>query len=94
MAYAPKLSWAVSEQYAKLPQNGMYQAEYVWIGGGGLDFRCKTRTLTKEPTDIKDFPVWNFDGMSYSSPPFHCFSPISPHDIDNIEINKSESTYM
>lgn len=64
MSYAPSLSWDVVANFAKLPQNGMYQAEYIWIGGSGQDIRCKTKTLTTKPTSIKDFPIWNFDGSS------------------------------
>lgn len=32
-------------RYMSLPQGTRVQAEYVWIGGTGLDLRCKTRTL-------------------------------------------------
>jgi len=62
MSYAPNLSWEVSKRFSSLPQNGMYTAEYIWIGGTGLDIRTKTRTLTEEPKELKDFPPWNFDG--------------------------------
>lgn len=65
MTYAPKLDWSISDRYAKLSQDGYYQAEYVWIGGNGLDIRCKTRTLREKPSKLSDFPVWNFDGMFY-----------------------------
>lgn len=67
--YAPNLDSGVSKRYADLDQGGMFQAEYVWIGGGGLDFRCKTKTLNKEPTELKDFPIWNFDGSSTRQAP-------------------------
>ncbi len=62
MTHAPTLSWDVTKRFADLPQNGMFQAEYVWIGGNGLDLRCKTKTMMKEPKELKDFPIWNFDG--------------------------------
>jgi len=39
-------------------------AEYIWIGGSGMDIRSKGRTLSHEVTDPKDLPKWNYDGSS------------------------------
>lgn len=51
------------------PAGGRIAAEYVWIGGTGTDLRSKGRTLDKKPTDIKDLPLWNYDGSStYQAP--------------------------
>jgi glutamine synthetase len=69
MSYAPVLNWAVTKNYSNLEQNGMFQAEYIWIGGSGHDLRCKTKTMTSEPKGIADFPVWNFDGSSTGQAP-------------------------
>lgn len=66
---APKLSWDVVRNFANLDQNGMYQAEYIWIGGSGMDIRCKTKTMNKIATSISDFPVWNYDGSSTNQAP-------------------------
>lgn len=56
-----------------LPQNGMVMAEYVWMGAsgtsGGLDMRCKTKTLPRKPASIADLPVWNYDGSSTGQAP-------------------------
>ena len=63
-----KLSLETQERFLKLPQNGMIQAEYVWIGGKG-ELRCKTKTLMKAPASIADLPIWNFDGSSTEQAP-------------------------
>jgi len=64
------LDQSVAFEYKKLAQpEGKFLAEYVWIGGSGFDMRCKTRTLTKKPTCIEDFPVWNYDGSSTNQAP-------------------------
>ncbi|XP_078444311.1 glutamine synthetase cytosolic isozyme-like [Wolffia australiana] len=39
-------------------------AEYIWIGGSGLDMRSKARTIAKPVTDPKQLPNWNYDGSS------------------------------
>jgi len=54
--------------YLKLDQGGKIQAEYVWVDAdGGL--RCKTTTLAKEPKDIGDLRIWDFDGSSTGQAP-------------------------
>ncbi len=62
MANAPKLDWTVTKRYDELPVTSMFFAEYIWIGGSGLDIRSKTKTMTTKPRKLSDFPVWNFDG--------------------------------
>ena len=40
-------------------------AEYVWLGGGKLDMRSKTRTLNaKDDLSVEKLPIWNYDGSS------------------------------
>jgi len=63
-----KLSLETQERFLKLPQNGMIQAEYVWIGGKG-ELRCKTKTLTKPVASVSELPIWNFDGSSTEQAP-------------------------
>lgn len=46
-------------------------AEYVWIGGSGMDMRSKSRTV-KGPIgkdDVAKLPKWNFDGSSTGQAP-------------------------
>merc|ERR1740138_1814071 len=65
------LSLETQSRFLALEQNGMIQAEYIWIGGNN-ELRCKTKTLTgfKEmPTDPSTLPVWNFDGSSTEQAP-------------------------
>jgi len=46
------------------------QAEYIWIGGSGMDIRCKTKTLDMlEVTSVSQLPVWNYDGSSTGQAP-------------------------
>jgi glutamine synthetase len=52
-----------------LPQGDKIQAEYVWIGGSGLDLRSKTRTLNGPITSPEDLPEWNYDGSSTGQAP-------------------------
>jgi hypothetical protein len=48
-------------------QMAKVKAEYVWIGGrggGGDDYRSKTRVLDSMPKTVDDLPLWNYDGSS------------------------------
>ena len=64
-----RLDPTIAESFMGLSTNGKVQAEYVWIGGTGLDLRCKTRTLSKVPKDVSDLPDWNYDGSSTGQAP-------------------------
>ena len=50
-------------KYLELDQGEKIQAEYIWIGGSGLDLRSKTKTLPKAVKNIKEIPAWNYDGL-------------------------------
>ncbi|XP_051117132.1 glutamine synthetase cytosolic isozyme 1-1-like [Andrographis paniculata] len=39
-------------------------AEYVWIGGSGMDMRSKARTISRPVKDASELPKWNYDGSS------------------------------
>ena len=47
-----------------LPQFRKVIAEYIWIGGSGIDIRSKCRTLEKKVESLADLPDWNYDGSS------------------------------
>jgi glutamine synthetase len=58
-----------SSNLMDLPTGDLVQAEYIWIGGSGMDVRCKTRTLSSAPKSVQDLPEWNYDGSSTGQAP-------------------------
>ncbi|KAL6187223.1 hypothetical protein ACLB2K_033424 [Fragaria x ananassa] len=44
-------------------------AEYIWVGGSGLDVRSKARTLPGPVSDPSKLPKWNYDGSSTKQAP-------------------------
>ncbi|KAK4372490.1 hypothetical protein RND71_007874 [Anisodus tanguticus] len=44
-------------------------AEYIWIGGSGIDMRSKSRTISKPVKHASELPKWNYDGSSTGQAP-------------------------
>ncbi|GER30156.1 glutamine synthetase [Striga asiatica] len=44
-------------------------AEYIWIGGSGIDVRSKSRTISKHVEHPSELPKWNYDGSSTGQAP-------------------------
>nr|GMD60247.1 glutamine synthetase leaf isozyme, chloroplastic [Ipomoea batatas] len=44
-------------------------AEYIWIGGSGIDTRSKSRTISKPVQHPSELPKWNYDGSSTGQAP-------------------------
>ncbi|KAJ6290767.1 hypothetical protein OIU78_026500 [Salix suchowensis] len=44
-------------------------AEYIWVGGTGMDVRSKARTLSGPVSDPSKLPKWNYDGSSTGQAP-------------------------
>ncbi|KAM3283582.1 hypothetical protein P3S67_027227 [Capsicum chacoense] len=44
-------------------------AEYIWIGGSGMDVRSKARTISGPVNDPSKLPKWNYDGSSTGQAP-------------------------
>jgi glutamine synthetase len=62
----------VYSHYQSLPDpTDKVLATYIWIGGSGEDLRSKTKVLTdfKDKVELKDLPVWNYDGSSTKQAP-------------------------
>jgi glutamine synthetase len=51
-------------KYQSLNQNGQTIVEYVWLGGTGLDLRCKAKTYETAINSLNDIDEWNYDGSS------------------------------
>lgn len=58
----------ILDRYLSLPQNGMIQAEYVFIDAVGK-CRSKTRTLSGSKSNVGDLPEWTYDGSSTGQAP-------------------------
>ena len=39
------------------------KVEYIWLGGNN-ELRSKTKILSKKVEELKDLPLWNYDGSS------------------------------
>ncbi|KAL3719547.1 hypothetical protein ACJRO7_004505 [Eucalyptus globulus] len=39
-------------------------AEYIWIGGSGMDLRSKARTLDGPVSNPSELPIWSYDGSN------------------------------
>ncbi|XP_035816951.1 glutamine synthetase root isozyme 2 isoform X1 [Zea mays] len=50
-------------------RTGKIIAEYIWVGGSGMDVRSKARTLSGPVDDPSKLPKWNFDGSSTGQAP-------------------------
>lgn len=69
-SFSTLLNPNVFHNFMTLPQEGYVQAEYVWVGGSGHDYRSKTKTLVlDEVTSLDDVPIWNYDGSSTEQAP-------------------------
>jgi len=64
-----RLPDSITQSFLDLPQQGIVQVEYVWLGGTCLDLRCKTRSLPGPITKLEQIPEWNFDGSSTGQAP-------------------------
>mgnify|MGYP000320443153 CR=1 FL=1 len=46
-------------------QGGKIIAEYIWLGGSGLDIRSKCKTLQRDQiSNVGELDEWNYDGSS------------------------------
>jgi hypothetical protein len=90
---ARKLARCAASGLSKL-EMAKVKAEYIWVGGrggGGDDYRSKTRVLDSMPKSVDELPLWNYDGSStgqapgsdsevFLKPAFMCKDPMREGD--------------
>jgi len=58
------LNKTVYNTFNELEQHGKIIATYIWIDGSEENVRGKSRVLEREPQEVSELPIWNFDGSS------------------------------
>jgi len=61
----------LNAEFRDLDQQARICAEYVWVGGSGIDLRSKMRVLDGPVSSADQLPWWNFDGSSTGQAPGH-----------------------
>mmetsp|Transcript_10596 Transcript_10596/g.9580 ORF Transcript_10596/g.9580 Transcript_10596/m.9580 type:complete len:383 (-) Transcript_10596:553-1701(-) len=59
------------DKFANMTPKNKVIAEYVWIGGTGMDLRNKTKLINDKTSvnSLEELPNWSFDGSSTNQAP-------------------------